>query len=68
MRPEPILGERHAVDKLTHGAVAFESPSHHEDEHCSLCLMFINSLMPRCQLVKSPIKATDYCKRYEEKE
>ncbi len=60
-------GERQPRFKATHQEVDFQSPSRHEDEHCSLCKHYIPSIVPRCKLVKSPIKASDYCSWFKER-
>jgi hypothetical protein len=61
-------GEWQPLDKLTHAEVKFEHPSRHEDEHCSLCVAYIPSMVPRCKHVKGPIQGTDWCTRFDRKE
>jgi hypothetical protein len=63
-----VKGEWPERDKLTHDVVHFEHPSRHEDEHCSLCMAYIPSLVPRCKHVKKPIQAADWCKKFDRKE
>ena len=67
MLPELVAGERAPKDKLEHAEVGYQSPSKHEGEHCSLCEHFIPSMIPRCMSVKNPIRAGDYCGRFERK-
>lgn len=58
-------GERDAADKFTHDDVRYQHPSTHHGEHCSNCVHFIRAVPPRCQGVRSPIRAEDWCKRYK---
>lgn len=67
MFPQLVKGEREAKDKITHEDCGFQNPSREEDEHCSLCGYYIPAHVPRCQIVKSPIQANDYCNRFKEK-
>lgn len=68
MLPELVRGEWPPKEKLSHSDVSYQHPSKHEDEHCSLCERYIPAMEPRCLHVAKPIRAEDYCDRYEEKE
>jgi hypothetical protein len=56
--------ERTEAKKLSHAAVKFESPSRHSSQTCASCVHFIAASPNRCEAVKSPIKAGDWCKRF----
>ena len=60
-----VKGERHPDNKTPHKDVDFQSPSENPQKHCSLCEHYIAAHVPRCMTVKSPIKAGDWCKRFE---
>jgi hypothetical protein len=51
--------------KLSHLAVAYESPSRHKGQTCAGCVHFIAGKVPRCDGVKSPIKPRDWCKKFK---
>ena len=68
MLPELVKGEWPPREKLSHQSVSYEHPAKRTDEHCSLCEHYISSMEPRCQHVKSPILAGDWCERYELKQ
>ena len=68
MLPELVKGEWAPKEKMAHASVGYEHPSKHEDEHCSLCEYYIPAQVPRCRHVANPVRAGDYCQRYEEKE
>jgi len=57
--------EKPESQKLTHAAVKFESPSRHPGQACASCVHLIAASPPRCEGVKNPIKAGDWCKRYK---
>jgi hypothetical protein len=59
--------ERDEEDKLNHKAVGYEHPSDHSDDRCGRCAHFVGSIPPRCEAVKSPILAEDWCKRFSPK-
>jgi hypothetical protein len=61
------MAEKPEAEKFTHAEVKYESPSRHEGKFCILCEHFIPARPPRCEGVKSPIRAGDYCKRFEAK-
>jgi hypothetical protein len=58
--------EAPASTKLTHAAVKYEHPAM-GTEHCSGCEHYIQATPPRCQHVKNPIRAEDWCIKYETK-
>lgn len=58
--PEQVESE-----KLSHAAVGFESPSRHRGQACASCVHLIAASPLRCEGVKSPIKKTDWCNRFE---
>jgi Fe-S-cluster containining protein len=59
--------------KFTHAEVSYEHPSKHRPEQCRVCKHFIadghernnDKFSPRCEGVRSPIRAEDWCKRFE---
>jgi hypothetical protein len=59
--------------KLAHNEVAYEHPSKHRPQQCRVCKHFIadghkndnNKFSPRCEGVRDPIHAEDWCKRFE---
>lgn len=59
--------ERPEAKKISHGLVLYEHPSKHHGESCLKCEHFIVALPPRCEAVKPPIRAEDWCKRFEAK-
>ena len=58
------------AQKVTHMHVHYEAPSKDPSEHCGNCKNFIKEPgeLPRCRSVKSPIRAIDYCVRWDAKE
>jgi hypothetical protein len=54
-------------EKRSHASVDFEHPSRHHGEPCAGCQHFIPGNPPRCEGVRSPIRAEDWCKRFEAK-
>jgi len=65
--PELVKGEWPPREKWSHAEVGYEHPAKRTDEHCSLCEHYIPSMEPRCQHVAKPIRAEDWCKKYEVK-
>jgi hypothetical protein len=69
------MAEKPNYLKLTHKEVLYEHPSRHRPEHCRICQHFIpdgheddnTKFAPRCEGVLSPIRAGDWCKRFEKK-
>jgi hypothetical protein len=57
--------ERAESAKLSQAAVKYEHPSRHQGQSCQACVHFIAANPPRCEAVKGPIRATDWCKRFE---
>lgn len=60
------MAEREPADKLSHRQVAYEHPARGKD-HCSICRHYIED-GPRCESVRSPIRAEDWCIRFRNKE
>lgn len=60
------MAERSDEAKFSHGQVAYEHPAHGED-HCGECEHYIKAEPMRCEIVKSPIEAEDWCRRFHEK-
>jgi len=58
--------ERDAKDKLSHKQVAYEHPAKGEN-HCGECAHFIGGITDRCEIVRSPISAKDWCREYKER-
>lgn len=56
-----------AGEKLSHAAVKYEHPSEHRPQNCASCVHFIAANPPRCEGVQSPIRAEDWCKRFEKR-
>jgi hypothetical protein len=54
-------------EKRSHDSVGYEHPSRHGSARCGGCQHFIPGSPPRCQAVASPIRAEDWCKRFEAK-
>jgi hypothetical protein len=59
------VAERAEADKIPHGEVRYEHPSRHSGEFCRICQHYIKAVPPRCEAVKSPIRAVDWCRRFE---
>lgn len=59
--------------KLTHGEVKYEHPAKKAEQRCRLCRHFIpergeeDKSKPRCEIVRQPIRAGDWCERFERK-
>jgi hypothetical protein len=62
------MSEKRERDKSTHEEAKYEHPSRHRDQHCSICEHFIKTMPPRCEVVKSPIRAVDWCKWWERRD
>jgi hypothetical protein len=56
-----------AHEKLSHKHVAYENKSQHTGEFCANCSMFVSDRPPHCTLVKDPILARGWCKRWDAK-
>jgi hypothetical protein len=59
------MAEWLAKEKYSHKQVAYEHPAKGED-HCSECRHYLTNPV-RCEHVRSPIAAEDWCKRFAEK-
>jgi len=59
------MSEKRERDKFTHGEVDYEHPSKHFGQSCNGCEHFIRVMPPRCEGVKSPIAAKDWCRRFD---
>lgn len=66
---KPILAEAE-TKKLTHAAVGYVAQSKVRGENCGRCSMFIPDKLggPACTLVKSPIAAPAWCRRFDRKD
>ena len=53
--------------KRTHDDVHYQHPSQHDGQQCSGCKHFIAANPPRCEGVRSPIRAEDWCRRFAAK-
>jgi hypothetical protein len=52
--------------KDTHEKAEYEHPAKGKN-HCGICEYFIDAKPARCQHVKSPIRAEDWCHRFQRK-
>lgn len=68
MHAELVKGEQPPDEKARHSAVGYESPASDPERHCSACEHYIAAKVPRCQIVKSPIRPGDWCERFEFKD
>jgi hypothetical protein len=59
------VSERPEAEKISHADVRYEHPSQHSGEFCRICEHFIKAHPPRCEAVQDPIRALDWCKRFE---
>lgn len=59
------MGERDAKDKYSHAQVAYEHPAKGED-HCGECRHYIKASPMRCEIVRNPIRAEDWCRKFAE--
>lgn len=59
------MAERADADKFSHSDVGYEHPSQHTGEFCRVCVHFIAGSPPRCEAVKDPIRAADWCRRFK---
>jgi hypothetical protein len=57
------VNERREREKFTHEQVGYEHPAKGEYS-CNGCKHFIRVMPPRCEIVRSPIRAKDWCRRW----
>lgn len=60
------MAEQPARDKFSHAQVAYEHPAKGED-HCGECKHYIKAGPMRCEIVRNPIRAEDWCRKFKEK-
>ena len=58
------MSEKPPREKFSHAQVAYEHPSKGED-HCGECKHYLKDPM-RCEIVRSPIRAEDWCRKFKE--
>jgi len=58
------MAERKPKEKFSHAQVAYEHPARGED-HCGECTHYLKD-PERCEIVRSPIRAEDWCRKFKE--
>jgi hypothetical protein len=62
-----VVSELPASQKVSHESVDYKHPSPYIRSRCGTCEHFIKANPPRCEHVANPIRAEDYCDKFERK-